>query len=98
MDIVTMELFIKNDDRYVANTAKIDKVLQWKRNPYFYGISEDYIRGKITDLYQGDDKNDKWDEEIAENNMRTIQLSIDDLGSVRDQVAEVHPVESLQKE
>ena len=47
MDIVTMELFIKNDDRYVANTAKIDKVLQWKRNPYFYGISEDYIRGKL---------------------------------------------------
>ena len=55
-------------------------------------------KGKITDLYQGDDKNDKWDEEIAENNMRTIQLSIDDLRSVGDQVAEVHPVESLQKE
>ena len=44
MDVIAVKSFIKNEDRNIANTTKVDEILSWKREPGFDGMTNDYIK------------------------------------------------------
>lgn len=52
---------------------------------------------KYTDLNESDGDNNKGDKKVAKEMMSTIDLSIDDICSIRSNRVKIYPVEPLQE-